>query len=84
MISSHARPLKRRTSSIKRENDRTKKTFFEEAIYEQSTEREFKSVSNKKPSEKLFYSIHKAIDCTPKVKDVKTIENAVKLKPLLS
>ena len=71
-IFSHARPLNRRTSSIKRENDRTKKKPLEEAIAGQSTEIEFQSVSTEKPSEKSFYSRDKAIDCTPKVKDVKT------------
>ena len=64
--------MKRRISSIKRENDRTKKAFLEEAISGQSTEIEFQSLSTEKPSEKSFYSIDKAIDCTPKVKDVKT------------
>ena len=69
-IFSHARPLKHRTSSIKHENDR-KKAFLKKAISGQSTESEFQSVSIEKPSEKLFHSIGKAIDCTPKVKDVK-------------
>ena len=64
--------MKRRTSSIKCENDRTKKAFLEEAITGQSTENEFQSVLIEKPSEKSFHSIDKAIDCTPKVKDVKT------------
>ena len=64
--------MKRQISSIKRENDRTKKAFLEEAISGQSTEIEFQSLSTEKPSEKSFYSIDKAIDCTPKVKDVKT------------
>ena len=72
MIFSHARPLKSGTSSIKRENDRTKKAFLEEAISGQSTESEFQSVSIEKPSEKSFHSTDKAIDCMPKVKDVKT------------
>ena len=63
--------MKRRTSSIKRENDRTKKTFLEEAISGQSTESEFQSASIEKPLEKLFHSIDKAIDCTRKIKDVK-------------
>ena len=60
--------MKRRISSIKRENDRTRKTFLEETISEQLTESEFRSVS----IEKSFHSIDKAINCTPKVKDVKT------------
>ena len=71
-IFSHARPLKQWTSSIKHENDLTKKAFLEEVISGQSTESKFQSVSIEKPSEKLFHSIDKAIDCTPKVKVVKT------------
>ena len=54
MIFSHARPLKRRTSSINRENDRTEKAFLGEAISGQSTETEFQSVSIEKPLEKLL------------------------------
>ena len=72
MIFSHARPLKHWTSSIKHENDCIKKAFLEEAISGQSTESKFQSVSIEKPSEKLFHSIDKAIDCTPKVKVIKT------------
>ena len=71
MIFSHARPLKSGTSSIKRENDRTKKAFLEEAISGQSTESEFQSVSIEKPLEKLIHSIEKAVYCKPKVKDIK-------------
>ena len=50
----HARPLKRQTSSIKPENDRTKKAFLEEAISGHSTESEFESVSIEKPSKNCF------------------------------
>ena len=64
--------MKRRASSIKRENGRTKKAFLEEALSGQSTESEFQSVSIEKTSENSFHSIGNAIDCTPKVKDVKT------------
>ena len=71
-IFSPARPLKRRTYSIKRENDCTEKKYLEEVISGRSPENEFQSVSTEKPSEKSFHSIDRTIDCTPKVKDVKT------------